>query len=304
MLAITVGLDGSPESLAAADWAAREAVQREAPLRLLHAVASPGSSYTPFPGIPAPDAIAAQRDWAAHLLRETESRLREGHTGLRITTQQAEEQAVPALLAGAEDTELLVLGSRGLGAVAGFLVGSVAHAVVARSERPVVLVRAGEHATDEHLPDVTGAAASNTPYRDVVLGLDLEEPGDAVLAFAFETAAGRAAGLRVVHGWNPAAVYGHAAAQDSELDAELAEEKRLGLRDLLRPWRDKFPGVEVRAQTVIGSAGRHLVHASRDASLVVVGRKERHASVGGRIGPVAHAVLQHASAPVAVVPHD
>ncbi|MET9895314.1 universal stress protein [Streptomyces sp. NPDC006465] len=305
MPTITVGLDGSPESLAAADWAAREAVQREAPLRLLHAGASSGSPYPPFPGVPAPDAIEAERDWAAHLLREAKSRLRDRHPGLLITTEQSDEHAAPALLAGAEDTELLVLGSRGLGAVAGLLVGSVALAVVARSERPVVLVRAGEHAADEHLPDATGAAAaSSTPYRDVVLGLDLEEPGDAAVEFAFETAARRAAGLRVVHGWNPAAVYGHAAAPDSELDAELAEETRLGLYDLLRPWRDKFPGVEVRAQAVIGSAGRHLVHASRDASLVVVGRKRRHAVVGGRVGPVAHAVLQHASAPVAVVPHD
>lgn len=30
----------------------------------------------------------------------------------------------------------------------------------------------------------------------------------------------------------------------------------------------------------------------------------RYTSVGGRIGPLAHAVLHHACAPVAVVPHD
>ncbi|MEV1063605.1 universal stress protein [Streptomyces sp. NPDC050263] len=304
MPAITVGLDGSPESLAAADWAAREATQREAPLRLLHARDSLRPLYTPFMGASAPGVIEAQRDWVAHLLREAQSRLTERHPGLRITAQQAEDEAVPALLAAVEDTELLVLGSRGLGTVAGFLVGSVALAVVARAERPVVLVRAGEHAEGEHLPDATGAASSTTPYRDVVLGLDLEEPADAVVEFAFETARRRAVGLRVVHGWNPAAVYGYGAVLDSGLNAELAEEARHGLSDLLRPWNDKFPGVEVRAQAVIGSAGRHLVHASRDASLVVVGRKRNHALVGGRIGPVTHAVLQHASAPVAVVPHD
>ncbi|MCX5009127.1 universal stress protein [Streptomyces sp. NBC_00638] len=303
MPVITVGLDGSPESLAAADWAAREAVQRETLLRLLSAGDSPNSPYTSFLGVSAPDANEAQRDWAARLLREAESRLRDRYPGLRTTTRQAEEQPAPALLATAADTELLVLGSRGLGTMAGFLVGSVALAVVARAEGPVVLVRAGEHAEDEHLPDATGAAARTTPYRDVVLGLDLEEPADAVLEFAFETARRRAAGLRVVHGWNPAAAYGHAAAPDPELDAELAEETRHGLRDLLRPWMDKYPAVDVRAQAVIGSAGRHLVHASRNASLVVVGRKEHHALVGDRMGPVAHAVLQHASAPVAVVPH-
>ena len=304
MPVITVGLDGSPESLAAADWAAREAARREVPLQLVHAGEPLRPLYAPFAGVPAPGAIDAQREWAAYLLREAESRFKERHAGLLITTRPAEEQAVPALLAAAADSELLVLGSRGLGTVAGFLVGSVALAVVARAERPVVLVRAAGRAEDEHLPDAQGAASTTTPYRDVVLGLDLEEPGDAVIEFAFEAARRRAAALRVVHGWNPAATYGYGAVMDAGLNAELAEETRHGLSDVLRPWKDKFPGVEVGEQAVIGGAGRHLVHASRDAGLVVVGRKERRASVGGRIGPVTHAVLHHASAPVAVVPHD
>ncbi|MDX3241360.1 universal stress protein [Streptomyces sp. ME18-1-4] len=304
MLAITVGLDGSSESLAAADWAAREAVQRDVPLRLLHAGDPAGALYTPFMGAPAPGVIDAQRDWTARLLRGAESRLTERHPGLRLTVQETGERAVPALLTAGKDSELLVLGSRRLGTVAGFLVGSVALAVVARTERPVVLVRAGERAEDEHVPDATGTGTVTTAYRDVVVGLDLDSPADAVVEFAFEAARRRAAGLRVVHGWNPAAVYGYGAALDAGLGADLAEEARKGLSDALRPWRDKFPGVEVREQSVIGGAGRHLVHASRDAALVVVGRKRRQALAGGHIGPVTHAVLQHASAPVAVVPHD
>lgn len=304
MSAITVGLDGSPESLAAADWAAREAAQRLVPLHLLYAGEPLRAAYVPFMGVPASSMIDAQREWAADLLREAESRVAERHPDLRITTEQVEEGAVPALLAAAEEAELLVLGSRGLGTMAGFLVGSVALAVVARVGRPVVLVRAGGRVQDEHLPDATGAGAATTAYRDVVLGLDVEDPDDAVIEFAFEAARRRAAGLRVVHGWNPSAVYGYGAVLDSGLSADLAEEERHGLADVLRPWKDKFPGVEVTAQAVIGGAGRHLAHASRDAALVVVGRKRRHASTGGRIGPVTHAVLQHACAPVAVVPHD
>ncbi|MGQ4388671.1 hypothetical protein [Streptomyces sp. SAS_270] len=64
--------------------------------------------------------------------------------------------------------------------------------------------------------------------------------------------------------------------------------------EALRPWKDKFPGVQVREQAVVGSIGRHFAHASRDAALVVVGRRNRRTLVGGHIGPVTHAALQHA----------
>jgi len=62
--------------------------------------------------------------------------------------------------------------------------------------------------------------------------------------------------------------------------------------------------VEVVEQTAVGNAGAHLVDAAADASLVVVGRRIRRTSLGARLGPVTHAVLHHATAPVAVVPHD
>lgn len=39
---ITVGIDGSPESRAAARWAAGEAGLRQVPLRLVHAEDRPG----------------------------------------------------------------------------------------------------------------------------------------------------------------------------------------------------------------------------------------------------------------------
>lgn len=304
MSTLTVGLDGSPQSLSAADWAAREAVQREASLRLVHAWEPQPPTYAPLVGAFTPVAIDARREWAAYMLREARSRLAESHPDLPITTHQLAGPPAVALLTAAEDADLLVLGSRGLSGVVGFLVGSVALAAVARSERPVVLVRAGEDAADEHLADATGSASTDTPFRDVVLGLDLENPGEAAVGFAFEAAQRRAAGLRVVHGWTPPPSHGYGAAFDAGPDAEPSEEVRRRLAEVLQPWKDKFPGVRVREQAVVGSAGRHLVHVSRDAALLVVGRRNRKAHVGGHIGPVTHAALRHAAVPVAVVPHD
>ncbi|WP_316783645.1 adenine nucleotide alpha hydrolase family protein [Streptomyces sasae] len=72
----------------------------------------------------------------------------------------------------------------------------------------------------------------------------------------------------------------------------------------LRPWREKVPSLDVRAEAVVGQSGAHLVDASRDKGPVVVGsRKRRTATVGSPTGPVLHEVVRYAVAPTAVVPH-
>jgi nucleotide-binding universal stress UspA family protein len=299
---VTVGLDGSPESLAAADWAAREALLLDAALRIVHAGEAPPHSYRPFAGeaVPPPGA-----DRSRHMLREAKASLAYRHPGLAVIADHVAGQAAAGLVAAAEDAELLVLGSRGLGRTAGLLLGSVASAVVARAERPVVLVRADAGSADQNMPGVLDTASRDTPYRDVVLGLDLADPHDAVIEFAFAAASRRAAGLRVVHGWSlPRRSAVFADISDAQRENAPDEQAQQKLVDTLSPWRDKYPGVEVTEEAVIGQAGPHLAAASRPAALVVVGRKNRHASLGPHIGPVAHAVLQHACAPVAVVPHD
>ncbi|CAM5728804.1 Universal stress protein OS=Streptomyces tendae OX=1932 GN=GUR47_03375 PE=3 SV=1 [Streptomyces tendae] len=97
---------------------------------------------------------------------------------------QADGPAAVALVRAAEDADPLVLGSRGLGRVAGLLTGSVSLGVVARATRPVVLVR----------PDAGGDAR-----RDVVVGVDVIGTCDELLAYAFEAARRRRARLRALH---------------------------------------------------------------------------------------------------------
>ncbi|MFI9004260.1 universal stress protein [Streptomyces sp. NPDC053541] len=52
----------------------------------------------------------------------------------------------------------------------------------------------------------------------------------------------------------------------------------------------------------MGPAAYHLVEASQDADLVIVGRRTRRVPVGPHLGHVAHAVIHHGRAPVVVVP--
>ncbi|WP_329528707.1 universal stress protein [Streptomyces sp. NBC_01462] len=290
---VTVGLDGSPESTAAADWAAREALLRDAPPRLVHAwLWQQPYTYFPLAGAAVPPVDDQQEEWGLRLLRETAARIAEHHPDLPVSADLIAEPPVTGLLAAAEDADLLVLGSRGLGGVRGFLVGSVALAVVARAKAPLVLVRAGERAEEQ------------PPTGDVVLGLDLEHPDATVIGFAFDAAVRRGESLRVVHGWSLPPYYGYGGALDSGLNFELDAHAERGLAEVLRPWQEKFPGVEAHGQVVVGSAASHLVDASRDAAMVVVGRRSRRSPAGLHVGPVTQAVLHHAMAPVVVVPHD
>ncbi|MGP4050600.1 universal stress protein [Streptomyces sp. 2A115] len=297
---VTVGLDGSSESRAAAEWAAREAKLLGLPLRLVH-VWEP----VPEPMAQAPLLGAeTQQHWSERIPREAAEGLRPRHPGVHVDMVQIPGSPVDALAEASKDAELLVLGSRGLSGIGGFLVGSVGMAVIARVETPVVLVRAGEQAADEHEADPAGIPSAATAYRPVVLGLDTGHPDDAVIVFAFEEAARRGSALRVVHGWNLPPYFAYGLAADPDLNAELGRQEAAALTEVLRPWRQKYPDVEVVEQSRSGSPANHVIDASREASLVVVGRRVRRSPFGAHIGPVTHAVLHHATAPVAVVAHD
>ncbi|MGW7456342.1 universal stress protein [Streptomyces sp. NPDC054797] len=284
---VTVGVDGSAESRGAARWGAREAALREVPLRLVHAVDWPIS-----PAVPGLGRESADR-WADEALTDALEEVRRLHPGLEVSTRCLAGRPAAALAAEAADAGLLVLGSRGVGGLVGFLIGSVSMSTLVATETPVVLVRVpGE-------PEVAGP----TPYGEIVLGVDIHEAADRVLAFAFEEAARRGCALRAVHGWKMPSMYQYAPFFDPEDEREVGWSVTQMLDDMLLPWRHKFPSVSVTHQAFMGPASRQLVQAAAGADLVVVGRHLRRSPLGAHLGSVAHAVLHHAAAPVAVIAH-
>ncbi|MFF4048443.1 universal stress protein [Streptomyces chartreusis] len=296
---VMAGVDGSAESLAAAEWAAREAARRSRPLRLVHAW-----NQQPHKGA-GPSAETAQRYLARRALRQAEDRIRRTCPGVKVDAEQVEGPATGALLHAAEQAELLVLGSRGLSGFTGFVVGSVALGVVARATLPVVLVRAGEEASDEHLPADDGCPSTRTGYQDVVLGLDLGDPCDEVIEFAFEAARLRGARLHVVHAWQEPSPLGLGPGEIGLVNGPEQADEWLGFLDaVIKVWRDKYPEVEVVETVAEGRARSVLVRAATGASLLVVGRRTTERAAGPRTGPVTHAAVQHVGCPVAVVPHE
>ncbi|MBX7554670.1 universal stress protein [Streptomyces sp. NPDC004232] len=284
---ITAGVDGSEESLAALDWAAREAVRRGLPLRVVHAWRYTEQLATAD--------RSAQHGWVSDGVTQAVRGVAERHRGLDPAVDVVEGDPVHALARAASEAEMLVLGSRGHGPVVGFLLGSVGQQVIAEASRPVVLVRAG----DEPAAEAAG--------RDVVVGQQGDgDDSAAALRFAFETAAARRATVRAVRAWTLPPVFAYSPGSLKLLDdaGGLEPYEKEALSEALKPWRERFPGVPVAEQVEMGSAGQVLLEAAGRAQLMVVGRRAHRTAVGARIGSVAHGVLHHAGCPVAVVPHD
>jgi nucleotide-binding universal stress UspA family protein len=224
---LAVGLDGSPESLAAARWAADEAERRNLALRLLLAWPSL---------VPEPTRIPSEIDqnyWAKRIVHNAQAELQARHPGLTVVGNQVADDAQNALVQAASESEMLVIGSRGLEPVESYFLGDVSMSVVARAERSVVLVRAETRA---HGPSPASGSAGG-----VVVALKLHSPCDDLLEFAFTTAAARGVPLRAVHGRS---VPLHAYAPwgvDHHMTEEIAQDAQKHLNQALRPWHEN-PG--------------------------------------------------------------
>lgn len=174
--------------------------------------------------------------------------------------------------------------------------GDISMPVVARAEGPVFLVRAETH-EDRTQPTPRTAGA-------VVVAVKLHGPCDDLLEFSFGTAAARGMPLRAVHGRS---VPVHAYVPwgvDHDVTEEITQEAQKQLSQVLRPWREKFPGVDVVDVVRLDSPANAVVRDAEHAGLLVVGRRKHRPALAPRLGPVAQAAIHHARCAVAVVPHD
>ncbi|MER5618347.1 universal stress protein [Streptomyces sp. NPDC002215] len=278
---VIAAVDGSSHSQEALDWAAHEAVRRGLGLTIVHART--------------PDRRVEQeslRREAQELLDRSVRRVSEIAPELHPSTLTPLDYPSAVLTSLSRSASLVVVGSRGLGGFRSLMLGSNSLATASMAACPVVVVHSGPSDEDTALE---GALS------DIVAGVAADESSEAVLEFAFETAASRpGTRLRIVHGWTMfSSILSGGPAFDRDAAADSAERT---LAELTAGWREKYSQVEVVREPVAGSASRTLVTASATAALTVIGRRRGGESLGLGLSPVAQTTLTHALGPVAVVP--
>ncbi|MFB7873791.1 universal stress protein [Nocardia sp. NPDC056064] len=270
---VVVGVDESEQSRVALRWAAEYAHRHRAPLRIVYAIDVPVDFG---PGVVAPlfdterlrahgeSVVAAAATQAAE------------HTDVTISTVAQEGPPVAVLREQSRSALLLVVGSRGLGALRRTLLGSVSTSLARHAECPLAVI-------PETDPGTRGA---------VVVGVDGSQCSAEAVAIAFDEAARRDARLVAVHAWSEFFRYDARPTMQTQAEALLAES--------LAGYAEKYPDVAVERVVVEKRPAAAVLGAAEDAQLIVVGSHGRGGFVGMTLGSVAHAVLHGADCPLIV----
>ncbi|MFI2642230.1 universal stress protein [Streptomyces sp. NPDC018610] len=292
---VVAAVDGSDDSLRALEWALDAAGRRQAPLHAVH-VRQYAAWFQPdvlVAGPPQGDEDPVLDQARAHMAGHGP-----GTAGVEVRYVGLDGLPGALLPELGATAQLLVLGSRGRGGFASLLLGSNGLAVARDADCPVVVVpRPGRAAQGE---------AQAGPGPRVVVGVNVDSPDEAVLAFAFTEAALRGARLQVLaaYPW-PGQQWlmpGEIAPPVIDQDA-VENETRTLVEGFLAPHRARHAEVPADLTVAPGDAAGQLVAASQEADLVVVGRHRRRLLAPARmLGSVTHAVLLHAVSPIAVVP--
>jgi nucleotide-binding universal stress UspA family protein len=288
---IIVGIDLSSTSDLALDWAATEAARLGHPLSIVHAYTAPGypavRAGTPG-GVAITDLDETLKGIAERAVAARAERVRAAHPGLVVRAGIRAGLPGAILVDASRDSELVVVGARGLGAVKGILVGSVSTHVCAHAHAPVIVVKE--------------AASHTLTDTRVVVGVDASHTSQAALAFAFAFASSHHVGLTVVHTWQVDGVEGAAASLAWSVNsAQLGEQERSVVAEALAGYREQYPDVDVRRHVAEGHPVEELGRLSENACLLVVGTRGRGTVSGWFKGSVSQAVLRAAHCPVAVV---
>ncbi|MFP5369539.1 MAG: universal stress protein [Actinomycetes bacterium] len=296
---VVVGIDGSPGSREALVQALLAAARRGADLEAVSSYSVQLLYYLSGGPVDVPDVAtirASQQERARAVVDEVKAEVPvSGVPGIRdvaINLFVCDSPPAQALLDRSEGAALLVVGSRGRGAVRSVLLGSVALHCVTHASCPVLVVH----------PSVS----VGSPPR-ILVGVDGSEGSRAALAAAIDEAARTSAEVEALATYEEADYWtdlsGIVQLSQEQVVEGLTERTRALVGDVLaeRGSSEGASSVSVRIEVVRGSAAEMLIHRGASADLLVVGSRGRGAFRGLLLGSVALHCAMHAPCPVLVV---
>ncbi len=135
---IVVGIDGSPPSLDALSWAARQADLTGSTLEIVMTWEWPASYGW---AAPVPTDFDPEED-VRKALEDAVASVRAAYPDLSIDPRVVSGHPAPILVEASKGADLLVVGSRGHGEFVGMLIGSVSEYCATNAHCPVVVFRA------------------------------------------------------------------------------------------------------------------------------------------------------------------
>lgn len=279
---IVVGFDGSTASASAVRWAATEADARGAALHVVASYAMP--PLMDYFGIGTSTADPAQvqqlhESCKAELAALTGVITAE-YPRVAIKAETTVEPATAALVRAATFADLLVVGSNGLGAATGVLLGSVVSSLISKSPCPLTIV----------------PSSTQTDTGRIVVGVDGSVPSRRALEWACNEAELRHCELLVVHAWE----YPYQLTNDGiGRGSDIVEADAKALLDAAV--ESARPCGRVRGELVEGGAAGTLLDAGESADALIVGSRGRGGFRSMLFGSVAHALASHSPCAVVVI---
>ncbi|MGV0872014.1 universal stress protein [Mycolicibacterium sp. XJ879] len=288
-LGIVVGADGSPSSMAAVEWAARDAELRNVPLKVVHVVAP---LVTTEGWTEASDDYARlQQDQARQIIEHAHKVAVEAASSDRaaqVSTEVSYAPVVPTLLELSKRTDMIVVGCRGQGAVSRALMGSVSSGVAHHAYCPVAVVH----------DEVPLTERSQAP---VVVGIDGSPTSELATQIAFDAASRRGVELVALHAWSDMGPLGFPPMDWAPIEwRNIKDHEEEVLAERLAGWQERYPDVGVRRVVVCDRPAPRLLEQADNAQLVVLGSHGRGGFTGMLLGSVSTAVANAAQVPVII----
>jgi len=282
---VLMATDGSPDARDAVEWLLRAPLPADARISVISAM-------------PVPVAYEALKmSWselrkqASDVVEDAGRRLAERWSNVTVRIVEGDPRRVILEAADGEGSDLIVLGARGLGAVASFLLGSVSLGVAHQAPCPVLVCKGPPR-----------------PIKSVTIGIDGSEHARAALRFVCRLPLAADVSLHLVSIAEllrfPSTAPGIITPQLRAAMRDYEDQARRKLDEVLAAAVAEVPrGTAVSIATAIGPLAPSILAETdkQGSDLIVVGARGLGAVKRMFLGSVSESVLRHATCPVLVV---